>query len=246
MSDHLDEQAKSYELLSLLSDGEAGEREVAQACAAWKGQPQARERWHAYQVIGDVMRSETLAAPARSDADFLDAFRARLVQEPVVLAPAARAAAAGAFEPALETANGTPLRRRRWAGPTAVAAGFVMVLGVAMTTFQGAGLAPQPASGSMAQAGPSDPAPVLASSGWVGQEAAALSPTLRSALVADNSMTGRPSFSRQGDADSGSLMVVRDAQLDELLAAHREMAPPGVFAPPTGLVRSVAFEAPQR
>ena len=33
-------------------------------------------------------------------------------------------------------------------------------------------------------------------------------------------------------------------QLDEFLAAHRELTSSGTFVPPAGLVRSVAFEAP--
>lgn len=256
MSDHpFDDEAKSYEALSALADGQAAEHEIARACAAWRGQEDARERWHAYQLIGDVMRSDSLAQPAQSDLDFLDTFRGRLAQEPVVLAPAALAAAvvaAPAAEPAVANLS-YPLHRRRWAGPVAVAAGFVMVLGAVVTTLSPEmGPAGSPNAPLLAQGGRDAMVPVAAQ-GWVGQEAA-LTPTLRSGLVADSSMTRQPaeaaqtSFSRNANEvaaeRAGHLVIIRDPQLDEFLAAHRELTSPGTFVPPAGLVRSVAFEAP--
>lgn len=250
-----DDEAKSYECLSALADGQAADHEIAQACAAWRGQEDARERWHAYHLIGDVMRSDGLAQDARGDQAFLDAFRARLAQEPVILAPAALAPAVAAVamaEPAVANLS-YPLHRRRWAGPVAVAAGFVMVLGAVVTTLNpeagpgGAGHAPL-----LAQGGRDAVVPVGAQ-GWVGQEAS-LTPALRSGLVADNSMTRQPaeaaqtSFTRNATEvaaeRAGNLVIIRDPQLDEFLAAHRELTSSGTFVPPAGLVRSVAFEAP--
>ena len=257
MSDHpFDDEAKSYEALSALADGQAAEHEIAQACAAWRGQEDARQRWHAYQLIGDVMRSDGLAQPVQSDLAFLDTFRARLAQEPVVLAPAALVAAVAAppvvEEPAVANLS-YPLHRRRWAGPVAVAAGFVMVLGAVVTTMNPEmSPAGSPNAPLLAQGGRDAMVPVSAQ-GWVGQEAA-LAPALRSGLVADSSMTRQPaeaaqsSFSRNASEAAaeraGHLVIIRDPQLDEFLAAHRELASPGTFVPPAGLVRSVAFEAP--
>ena len=254
MSDSHDHEAASFEALSALADGEATERDIAQACAAWRGQEDARERWHTYQLIGDVMRSDTLAQPASGDAAFLEALRSRLAQEPVVLAPAAAMATAAATVPAGQ-GTGMPghLHRRRWAGPTAVAAGFVMALGAVLTTLQDGG--PVGVQATLAQGGRDSAAPMNAAQGWVGQEAA-LAPTLRSGLVADNSMVPRQaepaqsSFTRHASeaaaTRTGNLVVIRDPQLDEFLAAHREFAPSSAFAQPAGLVRSVAFEAPGR
>src|SRR5690606_36825272 len=75
-------------------------------------------------------------------------------------------------------------------------------------------------------------------------------------LEADNAMgqqtaaAAPPSFTQHvtegPTAHAGNLVVIRDAQLDHLLAAHREFSPASAFAPPAGLVRSVAFEAPAR
>lgn len=98
--------------LSALADGDA--QAADPACAGWRDDAEARRTWHAYQLIGDVMRSDDLARPAARDADFLAGLRERLAAEPVVLAPAP-----------------VPARRRQhWLLPVAAAAGFVVVAGV--------------------------------------------------------------------------------------------------------------------
>jgi sigma-E factor negative regulatory protein RseA len=78
------------ECLSALMDGDA--QALSAACAAWRNDADARAQWHAYHLIGDVLRSEELAQSAAADARFLSAMRVRLAAEPVVLAPAAAAA----------------------------------------------------------------------------------------------------------------------------------------------------------
>jgi sigma-E factor negative regulatory protein RseA len=100
-------------LLSALADGELAA--LPDACRHWRDDVQARQTWHAYHLIGDVMRSDELAGSVARDADFLAAVRARLSQEPVVLAPSVQVA---------ENRRGA----RRW--PAALAAGFVAVAGV--------------------------------------------------------------------------------------------------------------------
>lgn len=112
------EDARSW--LSALCDGQADAADPA--CAAWRHDAEARRTWHAYQLIGDVMRSEDLARPAAGDANFLAALRQRLEAEPVVLAPEPLPAA---------VASAAPVRRRQaWLMPVAAAAGFVVVAGV--------------------------------------------------------------------------------------------------------------------
>jgi sigma-E factor negative regulatory protein RseA len=100
--------------LSALADGDA--RAVEKACSQWRDDAQARKTWHAYHLIGDVMRSEELARPAAGDAAFLAGIRARLAAEPVVLAPI----------PVVVPAR----RRQAWLLPMTAVAGFVMVAGV--------------------------------------------------------------------------------------------------------------------
>lgn len=119
--------------LSDLADGQLDDAALAQAVADWTGDAEARRTWHAYQLIGDVLRSDDLASPS-GDAAFLAALRQRLATEPVVLAPQPVPA---------------PLARRRlrqaWLRPVVAAAGFVAVAGVVVVLQQAApdaGLAP--------------------------------------------------------------------------------------------------------
>ena len=106
------EQTRAW--LSALVDGEGEGAE--HACGRWRDDEGLRRDWHAYQLIGDVMRSDDLAAPASRDAAFLAGLRARLAAEPVVLAP--------------QVAAVPPRRRQPWLLPVAAAAGFVVVAGV--------------------------------------------------------------------------------------------------------------------
>lgn len=124
-------------LLSALIDGEAAPAERDAACAAWRAQPQARADWHAYAVIGDVLRSDELGRAADADAAFVHGLRRRLAAEPTPLAPSA-----------LERL------RRRLAVPVAVAAGFVAVAG---TTWMLRSVGETAAAGAMAAGAASQP-----------------------------------------------------------------------------------------
>ena len=104
--------------LSALADGQADA--LPGACKAWREDAQARRTWHAYDLIGDVLRSEELAHAPDHDQQFLAGLRKRLAAEPALLAPAPPVAA-------------TP-RRQPWMMPAAVAAGFVLVAGVLVVT----------------------------------------------------------------------------------------------------------------
>lgn len=109
--------------LSALVDGHADG--LDEACSRWRDDAAVRRDWHAFQLIGDVMRSEELASRPGHDEAFLAGLRQRLAQEPVVLAPA----------PAVR-------RRQAWLVPAAAAAGFVVVAGVLVVVRMGQ--APQP------------------------------------------------------------------------------------------------------
>ncbi len=106
-----DEAAR--ERLSALADGEVDGIEPAAACARWAADGAARRDWHAWHLIGDVLRSEDLASDPARDRQLCAAIRARLQDEPVVLAPMRDAARV----------------RGRWAVGGAVAAGLALVVG---------------------------------------------------------------------------------------------------------------------
>jgi sigma-E factor negative regulatory protein RseA len=235
MADRLDDDSISFEALSALADSEATEREVNRACAAWREQPAARDRWNSYHLIGDVLRSEGLARASSSDADFLAAVRGRLEQEPVVLAPSALSVSSSAQAP---TATTTPapisldaarsLRHRRWAGPLSVAAGFVMVLSALVSTFNNGGLAPSGQGVPVALA-PAQAGNVSLAQGFAGADvnlptsmAAGLSPD---APGSHQLVSGTPSFNENAKGSRvGYLVFMRDDQLDQLMAAQREQA----------------------
>ena len=125
--------------LSSLMDGDLTREAVGQACEQWRRDPESRQRWHVYQLIGDVMRSEDLAnTPARDEA-FLQALRERLAHEPVPLSPPPLSDASDEVDAGRAVANGLatqPVRRSLgWLmAPVAVAAGFVAVAGVMVVT----------------------------------------------------------------------------------------------------------------
>lgn len=120
------------ECLSALMDGELDGDRVAQACALWRDEPASRETWHAYQLIGDVLRSDDLASDVRRDSAFVLALRERLAKEPVVLAPM----------PLAEAPVQKVRRRQGWMAPAAAAAGFAAVAVVAVVMRSGDGGVP--------------------------------------------------------------------------------------------------------
>ena len=145
------ENLSRWAVLSALADGEADATGAATASARWRDDAALRERWHSYQLIGDVLRSDELAGRG-GDADFLRRLRVQLEREPVVLAPAT--------VPAVPAPARAKLLRR-WGAPAAVAAGFVMVAG-ALTITRLPQQQATPLQAQMAAAVPVTPAPVLA------------------------------------------------------------------------------------
>lgn len=157
--------------LSSLMDGDLPAGELAGVVARFREDVDVRADWHAYHLIGDVLRSDDLAVAPVRDACFLQGLRSRLAQEPPqlddaplhVVAPSPPRSAAPA---------------RRWmagwmVAPAAVAAGFVVVAGV---------------------------------------------------LVVNKALVSPPTveavFAQQAPASG---VLVRDAQLDRYLAAHRNL-----------------------
>ena len=120
-----DPAAKAW--ISDLADGRIDPTELKARCAQWAGDAHCRRTWHAYHLIGDVLRSDDLACSASHDEAFVDRLRERLAHEPRLLAP--------------RSLPHKRSRRRVWALPVTVAAGFVAVAGVlAMLQQAGAGL----------------------------------------------------------------------------------------------------------
>lgn len=117
--------------LSALMDGQNESSQFDSACGLWRSNAEARECWHTYHLIGDVLRSDELASRPGRDAAFLSAVRSRLAHEPVPLAPAPISSAPAAVR------GDTARWRGRLMAPMAVAAGFVAVAGVLVVTRVG-------------------------------------------------------------------------------------------------------------
>lgn len=76
------------ELVSALADGQLREEEFAQAMETLAGNADARAAWHAYHLLGDVLRSGELAASRGHDAAFVSRLQLRLQREGIVSRPA--------------------------------------------------------------------------------------------------------------------------------------------------------------
>ncbi|MEP7099819.1 MAG: sigma-E factor negative regulatory protein [Burkholderiales bacterium] len=220
--------AAARERLSALLDGELDATPVTQACAHWRESGEAKAAWHAYHLIGDVMRSDDLASDPGHDASFLSAFRARLTNEPVVLAPRPLESATPVLvAPAAVRAVGAGGSGRRWSwmAPTAVAAGFVAVAGV-LTLTRVPSLSGDGAAGtSIAQAA----APAAAS--FVGG-----SPTPVATLVNGGAQAVEPPSS------IATGQMIRDVRLDRYLAAHKQFAGSSALGVPSTYLRNATAE----
>lgn len=219
------ENRSSMQALSALADGEADAALAASVSVAWRDDAELRRRWHAYHLIGDVLRSDELAG-AGGDAAFLRRLRKRLEQEPVVLAPTPPAEAA-AEAPVLRAVNGSPARdgrsgARRWTAPAAVAAGFLVVAGVLTVTRVPVG--PETASAPQLTQAEGPAAAVPAARGLVG-------PVLVAEPAAESALPGNG-------------VLIRDARLDQYLMAHKQFGGSSALGMPAGFLRSATFEGP--
>lgn len=211
--------------LSSLSDGELGSAEAAMLTQDWQRNASMRETWHAYQLIGDVLRSDDLAVDPARDEAFLQRLRAQLASEPVVMAPSGLALPVAETvdlfaEGTTRVSGGMAVRPgRAWQRPMAVAAGFVAVAGVAMMMRGG-----DPSGGSGQMAASSASGSTITAAGAVREAADA---RLRIVPVADGA-------------------VIRDAQLDRYLQAHRQYSLDGQLGTPAGYVRNTDLTAPAR
>lgn len=233
MSDRFSDSDAEREALSALADGEAQSQEVARACAAWRDHADARANWHAYQLIGDVMRSDDLAQASSGEA-FLKNFRERLAKEPVVLAPSVVQAQRAVHDQFAARDQLKPLKRRAWVGPVGVAAGFVLVVG-AMLSSQILPSGPQGGDASLTQSGVVQGGALsLANtgqwsvSGFVPDGAHATTLTLG----------GGASFQQPGE-----VVLIRNPQLDQALALQRANQSGDVsFDGQGALTRQVVFD----
>lgn len=216
-----DDAIHPTDMISALADGELDAEAIHGVCVRWREDADARERWHAYHLIGDVLRSDAFASAADHDERFLRRLRERLATEPAILAPQPLAAPPAA-----------PVRRASthwtWMAPAAVAAGFMAVASVLIVT-QVTPLAPGTESAVVAKAAPEG--------GAIITTAAPLQVGGR--IVAPDSIAEPQALV----ADGG---LVRDARLDRYLAAHMEFGGSSALGAPSGFLRAATTRTPER
>lgn len=157
--------SNTRELVSALADGQLRGEEFARALALIEHSEEARAHWHAYHLVGDVLRSHELAESSARDAAFAERLRQRLQQEVAMDRPAVAmnfvanggglSGAEGQNRTERPSANDASLRWKLVAGLASLAT--VMVVGWHATSNDGKEAAGAP---QLAQA--SAPAPQAA------------------------------------------------------------------------------------
>jgi sigma-E factor negative regulatory protein RseA len=227
-----DATVQTRQLMSALADGETADGETADGQTAdvrahtasqwWRDDASARQAWHSYHLIGDVMRSDELASTPAHDAAFLQRLRTRLASEPV---PISKPLQAPAKVP-VQTSKTAPITR--WLAPVAAAAGVLLVAGVVLLNRPGAWGGD--AAGPAVAVAPASP---LQRVGTAGQSAgAAVGVAAVGVAAVDAAAVG---------ADAAG--VIRNPQLDgrlqEYLRAHQATRGGMVAAVPGGSLRRV-------
>jgi len=213
------------EQVSALADGHLQGEAFARAIDAVCVEDDSRAAWHAYHVVGDVLRSGAHATCSDSAA-FLARFRQRLAAEPVGAMPALTpvdAPVALQVRHKADAANEPVFRWKLVAGAAsmvAVAAISWTLIGSGTTNSQaGAQIAAQqqPAANSvLAAAAVNNPPPA----------GATLTPT------------------RVTVGNGNPQVMLRDPRLDQLLEAHQQAG--GASQMPSGFLRNATFEGPTR
>ncbi len=201
--------------VSAMADGEIGEAELDALLASLDAE--VLPSWHAYHVIGDVLRGHVELIGTQPASDFLAAVRTGLASSGIEADAAPRlplqidATVSGQVRG--EAANEAVFRWKLVAGLASLAA----VMAVSWSVVSG--------SGSTA----ADGAQLASSVPSVSAPAAAL------AAVA-------PPVSAPVAVNTGQGVVIRDAQLEALLAEHRQHGGMSALQMPSGFIRNATYD----
>jgi len=191
----------------------------------------ARKRWHAYHVVGDVLRSSDLA-DAAGDLAFLGRLEARLALEPASTMPvpaiAVQSAGVEVVRPSMKPAANNDVFRWK------VAAGFASLAAVAAIGWQSLQWQSPSAGAVLAQSSASQSQSSLPS------QSQGTSADFQSVSL-DFSPAGAPA------ASQAPPVMLRNAQLDELLAAHSRAVGGAALQSQSRMLRNVSVtEEPGR
>jgi sigma-E factor negative regulatory protein RseA len=200
--------------LSALVDSELGASECDALLDSLEAD--ALSNWHAYQVIGDVLRGHADPAGTRPAAEFLAAVRIGLESRDTELdatpRPVVETAVPVSAQGGREAANDAVFRWKLVAGFASLAA----VMAVSWSVVSGSG-----------------------SSGAAGAQLASNAPATVATVTA-------PAVSAPVAVNTGQGVVIRDAQLEALLAEHRQHGGMSALQMPSGFIRNATYEAAGR
>jgi sigma-E factor negative regulatory protein RseA len=192
------DKMQTQEMISALADGQLQGEAFARGVELAAGDAVARETWHTYHLIGDVLRSGE-CAPGATPAAFLSRLQSRLQQEQRVPDSAAGGPAVPAQRVAQPAANDGSFRWKLVAGFASLAA--------------------------------------MAAVGW----------TVTGGFLAkpeQAQLAGVPAGAVLAEGERG--VMIRDARLDEFMAAHRQLGGASALQNPAGFLRNATFEGPIR
>ena len=216
----MQETMKNHELVSALADGQLRGAEFART-VQWLSQTEdARLSWHAYHLVGDVLRSGETMINAH-DAAFVQRLKLCLQQE-VPLVPSVDATYLTDEKTKLTRTNGIN-RSENWAANDTsfrwkLLAGAASLAVVSVIGWQ-------------------------ALSGWGDQRGA-------DQFAQVPVQTVKPEVALQQEAPAVAAgepqRMIRDPQLDALLAAHRQFGGTSALQMPAGFLRNATFEGAAR
>ncbi len=205
--------------VSALADGELGGDEFAAALDWLAADAHSRVSWHAYQLIGDVLRAGE-GMPGAHELAFSKRLGQLLMQEPgwvtqpdatnMVAGGAVSAGIVGLFDGDRQVANEARFEWR-WLVSAASLAAFAII-------------------------------------GWQTWNAwPDLAPAGELAAVALPDVEPGPGMQRLASVGGAEpALMIRDPQLDALLAAHRQSGVASAFHAPTGFLRNATFDGARR
>jgi sigma-E factor negative regulatory protein RseA len=253
--------ALQRERLSALADGQLHGEALIEAMALFddaQASGQARATWHTLHVVGDVLRGQE-AVSYRKDVDFLARFSSALQQEPNLAASVPLAAAGAAPVVAnIMSIGAIPLASRpptatqesanepvffwKWAAglssvAAAVAISWNLVGGTVVSSGAQLAQAPSPAVvvAAPASQNPSSLAPQVL--------AQVDAPAARVATWAQRAQAPLAVVPLQSLATaSDNEVMLRNPQLDAMIAAHSQLGGSSALQMPSGFLRNATFD----
>lgn len=206
------------ESASALVDGQLPAATAATALDWVCRTTEGRRHWQACHLIGEVLRSGQASAPAR-DAEFLQGLQARLQREPL---PAAASIASFSIA---ESPISMGVSEHIESKPEAANEALFRWRLIAGVTALG----------------------LVAVLGWhVSDDAGARLAGLRPAAQPVLALTAEPAAAVERGGALPPPRMLRDPQLDALLAAHKQASGTSALQMPSGFLRNATFDGTER